>query len=264
VYSNVIQVIVNTAPLAANTISGITDATVVCSGTDPGNFDTSIVSSGGNPTLTYQWESSTTSNSAGFTAIATETNATYDPTTITQTTWFRRSTTDACGTTVYSNVIQVVVNTIDNTITQFDGVLTADQTGATYQWYECPNILLTGENNQNFTPTSPGDYKVEITVGSCVTESACETVTVLGNENFEINSSFIIYPNPSKGILNVNSSFDGQFIIIDELGKTVKEFAIKSNIENTINVSGLANGIYFVKGTTNGDITISRKLLIKK
>ena len=263
VYSNVIQVVVNNNLLVANTISGIADATTVCSGSDPGSFDTSVVSSGGNPALVYQWEASTTSDNSGFASIAGETASTYDPSTISQTTWFRRRTTDACGTIVYSNVIQVVVNPIDNNITQLSGVLTADQTGATYQWYECPNTLLTGETNQDFLPTTPGDYKVEITVGFCVTESACETVTVLGSEYFTLNNDFMIYPNPTNEFIYINSTFDSQIIIVNQLGQTVKSIMVKSNIENKINVEDLADGMYIVKGL-NGSKIHSKKLIIKK
>ena len=251
------------SPLISNTISGIADATTVCSGSDPGSFDTSVVSSGGNPALVYQWEASTTSDNSGFASIAGETASTYDPSTISQTTWFRRRTTDACGTIVYSNVIQVVVNPIDNNITQLSGVLTADQTGATYQWYECPNTLLTGETNQDFLPTTPGDYKVEITVGFCVTESACETVTVLGSEYFTLNNDFMIYPNPTNEFIYINSTFDSQIIIVNQLGQTVKSIMVKSNIENKINVEDLADGMYIVKGL-NGSKIHSKKLIIKK
>ena len=263
VYSNVIQVVVNNNLLVANTISGIADATTVCSGSDPGSFDTSVVSSGGNPALVYQWEASTTSDNSGFASIVGEIASTYDPSTISQTTWFRRRTTDACGTIVYSNVIQVVVNPIDNNITQLSGVLTADQTGATYQWYECPNTLLTGETNQDFLPTTPGDYKVEITVGFCVTESACETVTVLGSEYFTLNNDFMIYPNPTNEFIYINSTFDSQIIIVNQLGQTVKSIMVKSNIENKINVEDLADGMYIVKGL-NGSKIHSKKLIIKK
>ena len=49
---------------------------------------------------------------------------------------------------------------IDNTVTQTAGILEAVQTGATYQWYQCPNTILTGKTNQTFTPTVVGDYKV--------------------------------------------------------------------------------------------------------
>lgn len=258
-----LSVLATNSPLVANTISGISNATTVCAGSDPGSFDTSVVSFGGNPTLAYQWEASITSNNSGFASIAGETSSTYDPSTISQTTWFRRKTTDSCGTIVYSNVIQVVVNPIDNNITQLTGVLTANQTGATYQWYECPNTLLIGETNQDFSPTTPGDYKVKITVGLCVTESACETVTVLGNEYFTLNNGFMIYPNPTNEFIYINSTFDSQIIIVNQLGQTVKSIMVKSNIENKINVEDLADGMYIVKGL-NGSIILSKKLLIKK
>jgi hypothetical protein len=157
----------------------------------------------------------------------------------------------------------VTINPLNNTITQNTGVLTANQGSATYQWYECPNTLLSGETNQSFTPTVIGDYKVEITLSTCTVDSACENVAVLGSEDFENITKFSIYPNPTSGLLNINTSFDGQFIIVNQLGQIVHSFKATSNIENVINVENLANGIYFVK-EINETLINSQKLIIKK
>jgi len=134
--------------------------------------------------------------------------------------------------------------------------------GATFQWYECPNTLLTGETNQNFTPTSPGDYKVEITFGACTVESACYTVSTLDTPAF-VKTQFMIYPNPTSGLLYINTNFDGEFLIVNQLGQTIKTFKVSANLENNINVENFADGIYYIKGT-NGTKISCQKLIIKK
>lgn len=102
--------------VTGGTIAGITDGGNICTGADPGAFTNSADGSGGFTvaaysygTTSYQWESSTTSSSSGFSNISGATSATYDPGTLSATTWFRRKTTDACSNTAYSNVIQVIV-----------------------------------------------------------------------------------------------------------------------------------------------------------
>ena len=107
-----------------------------------------------------------------------------------------------------------------------------------------------------------GDYKVDITVGGCTVTSDCITVTVLGNDTFEDAIKFSIYPNPSNGYINIKSDFEGQFIIVNQLGQTVKSFNVISNTENRIMVDSLADGIYFVKGI-NGTKVSTKKLIIK-
>ena len=60
-----------------------------------GSFNPSSISSSGAPngsggTLVYKWQKSTTNSSSGFSDIASSNSSTYDPGTITQTTWYRR------------------------------------------------------------------------------------------------------------------------------------------------------------------------------
>ena len=164
-----------------------------------------------------------------------------------------------------SNIITITdAAPIDDTISELTtGILTANETGASYQWYACPNTLLSGETNQDFEPTALGDYKVEITVGACVVESACYTVTTLDTKSFDSNVTFVIYPNPTNGLLNIDSNFDGDFIIVNQLGQTVKNFKVNATVENIINVENIADGIYYIKGS-NGTQIHSQRLLIKK
>lgn len=189
--------------------------------------------------------------STGTIDLSASTPATY---TVTYTT---------VGSCPNSSNVSVTVSSLNSSVTQTAGVLTANQAGASYQWYQCPSTLLTGETNQSFTPTVVGNYKVVITLSVCTVESACENVTVLGAESFENKSTFKIYPNPTEGLFKMNSAFNGDFIIVNQLGQTVKTFKVNSNVENIINVENLSDGIYFIK-ETNGTQISGQKLIIKK
>lgn len=85
------------------------------------------------------------------------------------------------------------------------------------------------------------------------------------NENSEFDESFdilglLISPNPSKGLVNIVTSLDGelQVNIFDMYGKEVINTKVTDNFLNT---SNLASGIYIIKITERGK-TASRKLVI--
>ncbi|WP_394773000.1 Ig-like domain-containing protein [Flavobacterium sp.] len=142
------------------------------------------------------------------------------------------------------------------------GILTADQSGAVYKWYLCPNTLLTNETSQSFTPANVGDYKVEIIVGGCSVTSNCITITTLGTDQFNAND-FKIYPNPSKGIINIVTPYKGNYNIVDQTGKIVKSVNLEESIINTINLENVSDGIYIIKNTSNNKVK-AKKIIIKK
>lgn len=85
----------------------------------------------------------------------------------------------------------------------------------------------------------------------------------------EINayeSQFLLYPNPSETSLTVSFYYTGKpvertIIISDALGKSI--FESKNNfIKQTINVSHLSNGIYFVRVISNGTVA-TQKFVVK-
>ena len=142
------------------------------------------------------------------------------------------------------------------------GILTSDHAGAVYQWYKCPNTLLTNENNQSFTPSVVGEYKVEITVAGCTIVSDCINVSTLGVDDFK-STEFRMYPIPSKGILNIVTKYNGNYIIIDASGKIVKSVNLDSDILNTIHIENLSDGVYLIKNS-NHNIFKAQKFILKK
>ncbi len=233
-----------TEPTAISTATG-SQTNASCNGETNGSA--SVTPSGGTPGYTYSW-----SPSGGTAATATGLAAgTYTVT-----------VTDANGCTATRNYTLTEPAAIDATITLTGEVLTANQAGATYQWFECPNTLLSGETNQSFSPTASGDYKVTITLDGCSVDSNCQT-TVLGMDDFNAKRKFVMYPNPNKGILNIESSFDGDLQIVNQLGQIVRAFKVNMNNTNTINLENLTDGIYFVNGANQTKIT-TQKLIIKK
>lgn len=69
-----------------------------------------------------------------------------------------------------------------------------------------------------------------------------------------------VFPNPSNGMFNVTIDSDAQYAVYGMLGQLVGEGNLLSG-DNTINLSGKANGIYIVKITDATGKSISQKLV---
>jgi hypothetical protein len=78
------------------------------------------------------------------------------------------------------------------------------------------------------------------------------------------NSNLVVYPNPARNVLKIESSSDlrnTQYQILDLTGNIVLEAALEG--KNEINVSALPNGIY-VLHLVSAKFTTSRKFTLIK
>ncbi|WP_053991234.1 LamG-like jellyroll fold domain-containing protein [Mangrovimonas sp. TPBH4] len=141
-----------------------------------------------------------------------------------------------------------------------EGTLTAGQGSsettptelvATYQWVDCDNdnTAIEGETAQAFTPETPGNYAVEITVDGCTTTSECIEVASLGVEDVLFANSLKLYPNPTSGDVNVTlngvyQTIDAQLVSIT--GKVVAEYQFTNTNEFSIDLNNFNSGLYFL------------------
>ncbi len=74
----------------------------------------------------------------------------------------------------------------------------------------------------------------------------------LANEKFDdTNANIQLYPNPTKGILNIKSSQNiEEILILDLFGKSIVSY--NQTTSESINLSSLPTGIYIVKVKING------------
>ena len=147
---------------------------------------------------------------------------------------------------------------VSNTVTQVGAQLTADYSGAIYQWLDCDNAnaQIIGETNQSYTPTVTGNYSVEITSNGCVDTSVCMLVDFTGLD--EINNSTIkVYPNPTNASFNIEVDINvvgSNYFIFDQLGKVVQKGFI-SSASQILDVAELSKGIYNLT-IDNSDIRV--------
>lgn len=167
---------------------------------------------------------------------------------------------------------ELSVHFVDVLVSQSGTTLTANNSGASYQWVDCNNGYseLTGETSQSFTATSNGSYAVIVTDSACIDTSSCYTVTGIGISEGPNPISLSIYPNPSNGILNATISLPNTgevllqvYSLVGELihSQTVIVSQVKQSIE--IDLSEHSAGAYLLRLGTNSSYNI-QKTIIKK
>jgi hypothetical protein len=234
-----------TQPWALDAIAS-THTNVVCNGNSTGSA--TVLAANGTAPYTYDWTPGNPTGD-GTNIISNVVAGTYNC-----------LVTDAngCNRNVGFTITQSAA--IDNSISQALGVVSANQSGATYQWYECPSTLISGETNQNYTPTVAGDYKVNVTLAGCTVNSSCITVSTLGTESFAFNSKLSVYPNPSSDVFSINSDTRGTIVVYDLIGKIIKSENIDLGITK-LDLSKYPSGLYFMKVTNDSNQTKTMKLI---
>lgn len=145
-----------------------------------------------------------------------------------------------------------------------------------------PKLILSGssvtQSNDNFNSwsfkwTAPSTDEGAITFYAAVLAadgdgtSGDQTVTTSVSVNLSTLSIseenrvvFDIYPNPTQDVLTIllpNEITTGSIEIFDFSGRSVKSKQINS-IKNTLNISNLSQGIYFIKLNSEGKIGMQK------
>ncbi|KAB2809803.1 T9SS type A sorting domain-containing protein [Phaeocystidibacter luteus] len=152
-----------------------------------------------------------------------------------------------CDSTI---LLEFYLNAPDNSVTQVDSVLTANDLFADYQWVDCLNgyTIIQGETNQTFTASANGQYAVIVNRGSCYDTSACYIVEGIGDDEYFLLGDIVLTPNPSNGSFSLQSSNSlGGYImrIVDVQGKVCTEKQLGSETNYRFETE-LIPGVYTV------------------
>ncbi len=259
--SNCAMDIISTgSALNGGTIAGIVDGSTVCANADPGAFTNAASPSGstigitnGSPAAaTYLWEVSTTSSSAGFSTIAGQAGLTYDPTSLSTTSWFRRKTTDACGNVAYSNVIQVnaTVVTVSASASATTICLgtstTLTASGATaYSWSNGAgngsSVTVSPTTSTTYTVTGTDVNGCTNTATTMITVGTLSTATTITNGDFVwVGCVSSVWTNPSNWM-----TFDGtSYAIASTLPTSANNVIIRSNNTCVLNQPASISGVF--------------------
>ncbi|MEO9952999.1 LamG-like jellyroll fold domain-containing protein [Nonlabens sp.] len=136
---------------------------------------------------------------------------------------------------------------IDLTVTQNNGILSSQQSGASYRWVECANNrAITGATSSSYSPTAIGDYAVEVTFNGCTQLSDCVSVNALSMENHALNN-LKITQNPSQNLSFNGMTLENAQISIHTLSG--KELLTTTVSESQIIKPTIATGLYIVSVT---------------
>ena len=229
---------------------------------DPAIFTSNSVASGHTGTLQYQWQSSTTSSSAGYTDISFANSETYDAPALSQTTWFRRLARVACQTdwtgAAVSNDLMVII-TVNHT---WNGSVSTD-------W----------NNASNWSPASVPTFSSKVTIPSGTPVLAASAkifeLTVASGASLNLSNHTLTlcgYSLINNGTINATSSgtlwmqqdnyppYYGQTIsgagTITSLNiYNNSNVTISSGSGNMLTITGLLS-VQFGTLITNGNLTL--------
>jgi PKD repeat protein len=191
-----------------------------CNPFTPVVFTSSALPAGHTGSLTYKWMKSTTSSTTGFSDIASSNADTYDPGTLTQTTWFKRIARVTCQSdwtgAAESNVVTVTVAVAKfvadkltpqkNETVLFTDLTTGGATSWTWSFDRPSVVFVTGTNSSSQNP------QVQFTDGGLYTVTLLATNP--GCSTSEIKSGYIragisgLWTGITSSEWNVSSNWD--------------------------------------------------------
>ncbi|WP_394758002.1 T9SS type A sorting domain-containing protein [Flavobacterium sp.] len=159
--------------------------------------------------------------------------------------------------TIVGTVFPTLLNTISQN-GQLGGLSSNPLLSATFE-LGAGSLAIDAGNNAYLPAGTTTDLFGNNRIHNTTVDLGCyEYGSVLGTNEFKEFSNFSVYPNPSNGIINVESDEDIDEVVIYSLqGRAI----IKSNVSK-IDISDLSNGIYLMQIKTI-DGKLGTKKIIK-
>jgi hypothetical protein len=144
--------------------------------------------------------------------------------------------------------------------TNTDGSIDITVTGGTAPYaYDWSNSAT----SQDISTLSPGVYWVEVTDANGCSASASFTVSWNVGVNEAQAAVTNLYPNPANNYITVEADAVMTSITFVNLVGQVVYTSAPQSMKSTIDLSNVANGIYFVQIVANGK-TITKKVEVVK
>ncbi len=244
--SNSVTITVNSIPAQPT----LTSNSPVCSGTLL-TLSTPTVSG-----ATYAWSGPSYTSATQNVSITSSTVNNSGVFTVT-------ITTNGCSS---SNTTNVVVSPAPTTptISLSGSTLTSSATTGN-QWY-LNGVAIVGATNQTYNVTSNGVYTVSSTSGGCTSANSSNlNFNSLGLNEQSLQSSLLIYPNPSNGIFTIDytSSIDGNysFKIQNQLGQIILIEHVSNTLNKKIDLRSYGKGEYFISIENTSSIQIEKIII---
>ncbi len=141
---------------------------------------------------------------------------------------------------------------IDSEIQQVGLNLVADLGGDEYQWVNCStgNTPIPGATNSFYEVTQNGNYAAIVTIGSCSKLSNCISITTVGMEEWSQVENLSLFPNPTTGVLTVQSSGSQELKVVNLVGSVVQTIQVTAGESKQIDLTSLGAGSYYLQSRT--------------
>jgi uncharacterized repeat protein (TIGR01451 family) len=97
------------------------------------------------------------------------------------------------------------------------------------------------------------DYNAPIATNDAIT-----TFALLSNGQFEKDNSIRVYPNPAKNSIAISADYNLQSIQLYDVQGRLLETQLNQTMAATIDISKRANGIYFIKVTSQKGSSVAK------
>ena len=168
----------------------------------------------------------------------------------------------------YDGSYQFIGNTSDS-LSQVAVNYFASQIAGSFTWDDCDasysGVVYNGESKEVYS----GDFTVTATENGysiegylLCTDNVCYHFTMTYTEdgiNTANKVAVNVYPNPATDVLHVEANGITRIDVIDLAGRIVLS---NTQALNTVNVSGLANGVYMLRTTTTEGVNVQK--IVKK
>ena len=156
---------------------------------------------------------------------------------------------------------------LSNVISLENGIISAKQQGASYQWYDCStNLPISGAIYQAFAPDQSGEYFVRISDSECgEIDSECITFSNILSLEYNNLKKYNLYPNPVNERVNVSLDRTYKNIniqLIDIFGRVFINDNFHNKSKLSINVSSLKGQFIFLLNL-DGEEQIKSNLIIQ-
>jgi hypothetical protein len=264
--------------LSPGTIIG---SLTVCGTAIPGTLSSTANATGGSITATgyvYQWQSSITSISTGFTNISGANATSYAPAgSITTTTYFRRKVSTNLDAAVFSNVVTVAfvanptisISPVVGTIAVGGNIGLTATGGDIYAWSPATGLSSTTTAGVTATPLSTTMYTVTGTLSpsGCVNTSSI-TITVINPGTIGANQSNcgVFTPAALTSLTNASDASGTAFFSYQWQSSIVSATSGFSNIDAAVSTGYIPSGAitqttYYKRVATVAAVSVSSNVI---
>lgn len=124
---------------------------------------------------------------------------------------------------------------------------------ATGTSYVTPPLTITTTYYAETDGCMPSTLRTSVTVNV----SACTGLY----SNAQETVLFTVYPNPGRGVVNINAKRELSLILLNSLGQRLRLIELTHSNNYTAQLNDLASGVYILQGTDNGN-KVSHRVVV--